>query len=108
MSIVKAIIRILIVGIFRWPAFAATRIFSMDDSLHKLLVLLINAEKYVVIQKMLKRLQTNDIKSEMGSLTKTERNLLLEAQVWEYRLRQVFDAKSVTMLAGIYEKQCLA
>ena len=107
MSIVKAIIRILIVGIFRWPAFAATRIFSMDDSLHKLLVLLINAEKYVVIQKMLKRLQTNDIKSEMGSLTKTERNLLLEAQVWEYRLRQVFDAKSVTMLAGIYEKQCL-
>ena len=107
MSIVKAIIRMLIVGIFRWPAFAATRIFSADDSLHKLLVLLINAEKYLVIQKMLKRLQTKDIKSETGSLTETERNLLLEAQVWEYRLRKTFDTEAVLMLAGIYEKQCL-
>ena len=76
MSIVKAIIRMLIVGIFRWPAFAVTRIFSADDILHKLLVLLINEEKYLVIQRMLKRLQTKDIKSETGSLTETERNLL--------------------------------
>ncbi len=107
MSIVKAIIRILIVGIFRWPAFALIRIFSMDDNLHKLLVSLINARKFVAVQKMLKRLQTKDIKSETGSLTKTERILHLEAQVWEHRLRQVFDTKAVTMLAGIYERQCL-
>ena len=107
MSILKAITRMLIVGIFRWPAFALMKWFSMDDALHKLLYLLLIRKKYGTVKKMLKQLSAGSTKSETSKLTMLEENLLLEAQVWEHRLRRDFETKAVTRLAAIYEKQCL-
>ena len=107
MSILKAIIRMLIVGIFRWPAFALMRCFSMDDALHKLLSLLLIGKKYGTVKKMLKQLSAGSTESETSKLTVLEENLFFEAQVWEHRLRREFETKAVTRLAAIYEKQCL-
>ena len=97
----------LVVDIFRWPAFALMRCFSMDDALHKLLYLLLIGKKYGTVKKMLKQLSAGSTKSETSKLTVLEENLFLEAQVWEHRLRRDFETKAVTRLAAIYEKQCL-
>ena len=101
----KRVIRALATGLFRWPLFYISKVFSRRETLDKLIALLIKQKNYKAAKSMIMKLDSKFAESFANELTPSEENLELERFFWEKQLREKFDPTAVIRLARTYELQ---